>query len=338
MNGVLLTGGAGYIGSHVAVELINAGFSPVIIDNFSNSSSGSVDNIKKITGIRPPLISGDVLKAGDLRTVFKRFDFCGVIHLAGLKSVSESLENPLRYYSNNVAGTIQLLNIMSEFEVTNLVFSSSATVYGHDFASPLLESYGRGRPLNPYGSTKASIEQILEELAEETDWWSIVSLRYFNPIGAHSTSLMGESPRARPTNVMPLICRAACQRDGSIQIFGDDYDTPDGTPIRDYIHIQDLARGHVAALNYSLEASGYEALNLGTGKGYSVLDLIWTFESTNEISVPYTVSTRRKGDVGMCVADPSKAKELIDWYAVLGLEDMCRDAWRWHDYNKKSYL
>ena len=333
---VLLTGGAGYIGSHTCVEMINAGYDTVIADNFDNSSEKVIDRIETITGKRPKLYRLDVADREAVDKMFQKESFDAVVHFAGLKAVGESVRIPVRYYRNNIDTTLTLLEVMKERGVHNFVFSSSATVYGVPETVPLVE----GMPTsctNPYGWTKYMGEQILRDIAFADKQWSVVLLRYFNPIGAHSSGLIGEDPKGIPNNLMPFVSQVAVGRREKLSVFGNDYDTHDGTGVRDYIHVVDLAKGHVAAIGYALEHTGSEVFNLGTGTGYSVLDMVKAFEKVNNVPVPYVIAPRRPGDLATCYADPAKSRELLRWTAERNLEDMCRDAWNWQKGNPNGY-
>ncbi len=326
---ILLTGGLGYIGSHTAVELIGAGYDVIIVDDLSNSTEDINLRIEKITGIRPRLYIKDVSDKDALREVFEKENIETVIHFAGYKAVGESVQEPLKYYRNNLDSTLSLLEVMKEKSVKKLVFSSSATVYGMSEDVPFSEEHPTGGITNPYGWTKYMIEQILRDTANADPEMSVVLLRYFNPIGAHVSGLIGEKPNGIPNNLMPYISQTAAGIRDHLNVFGDDYDTVDGTGVRDFIHVVDLARGHVKAAEYADEHKGTEVFNLGTGKGASVLQLVKAFEDVNNIRVPYVITDRRPGDIGTCYADASKAKELLDWEAEKDINDMCRDSWRW---------
>ena len=325
---ILLTGGAGYIGSHTAVELLLAGFDVVIADNYSNSSPRAIESVEKITGKSVRVYELDVSDAVSLEAVFKENKIEAVIHFAGLKSVGESVKVPLKYYRNNIDCTLSLLEVMEKFGVRDLVFSSSATVYGVPEALPLTEEMKTGPCSNPYGFTKLFIEQMIKDFAKAAPSVSAVLLRYFNPVGAHESGLIGENPKGEPNNLMPYISRVAAKRLERLRVFGNDYDTPDGTGVRDYIHVVDLARGHLAAMRHCRGAAGIHIFNLGTGEGYSVLDIVSAFEKANAQTVPYEISERREGDVASCYADPGKAKRILGWSAEKSLYDMCRDSWR----------
>ncbi len=333
---VLLTGGAGYIGSHTAVEMLNAGYDVVIADNFDNSSPKVIDRIEKITGKRPALYELDVADGAAVDAMFAAEDFDAVVHFAGLKAVGESCAIPVRYYRNNIDTTLTLLEAMQKYGVDNFVFSSSATVYGIPEEVPLRE----GMPTsctNPYGWTKYMNEQILTDAAAADKNLSVVLLRYFNPIGAHQSGLIGENPNGIPNNLMPYITQVAVGKLERLGVFGNDYPTPDGTGVRDYIHVVDLARGHLKAIEYAAEHKGTEIFNLGTGTGYSVLDIVKAFIRVNDVDIPYDIKPRRPGDIAECYADPAKAKEGLGWTAEYGIDEMCRDSWNWQKNNPKGY-
>ena len=334
---VLVTGGAGYIGTHTAVELIAAGYDVVVVDNLSNSERAAVDGVREITGAEIPFEQVDCDDKAALAGVFDKYKFNSVIHFAASKAVGESVQKPLEYYWNNVAGTLVLCDVARAHDVKNIVFSSSATVYGEPEFVPITESCPKHDATNPYGWTKSMLEQILSDLYTGDNEWSVVLLRYFNPIGAHESGLIGEDPVGIPNNLMPYITQVASGKLKQLRVFGSDYPTHDGTGVRDYIHVVDLARGHVAACNYLMQHSGCEVFNLGTGTGYSVLDLVHTFQRVNDIQIPYAIVERRPGDVARCYADPSKAKELLGWQAEKTLDDMCRDSWRWQSNNPNGY-
>ena len=325
---VLLTGGAGYIGSHTAVELINAGYDCVIADDLSNSEESVIDRIGAITGKRPSFVKADVTDREIVKQIFEKYDIEAVIHFAGFKAVGESVEKPLMYYRNNLDSALSVLEVMKEHRCGRFIFSSSATVYGMNNTVPFREDMPLSAT-NPYGWTKLMIERILEDACRADSGLSVVALRYFNPVGAHPSGLIGEKPSGVPNNLMPYIQQVAGGIRERLSIFGDDYDTPDGTGVRDYIHVVDLAKGHVSALDFSGSSRGFTAVNLGTGTGYSVLQMVKAFEKVNGVSVPYTVAPRRAGDIASCYADVSLAKKLFGWEARLGLEDMLRDAWNW---------
>ena len=335
---ILVTGGAGYIGSHTLIELIAAGFTPVVYDNLSNSSPASLARVQQIVGQSIEFIEGDILDTQLLAKTFAAHDFTAVIHFAGLKAVGESVAKPLWYYQNNVAGTLNLLDAMTNAQVKNLIFSSSATVYGDPEALPIIESSPRSAT-NPYGQSKLMIEHMLEDLAKSDNHWQLISLRYFNPIGAHHTGTIGENPNGIPNNLMPYVSQVAVGKLPQLSVFGNDYDTVDGTGVRDYIHVVDLAKGHVAALQYLEHQTqlGFEPINLGTGKGTSVLELVNAFIKTTGQPVPYSIAPRRPGDIASCYASSDKAKHLLGWQAEFDIERMCTDTWRWQSQNPNGY-
>ena len=329
---VLVTGGAGYIGSHTCVELLEKGFDVVIIDNLVNSSAKAVERIEQITGKSVSFYQEDVRNRAALDRIFEKHDINCAIHFAGLKAVGESVAMPLEYYDNNLFSTVRLCEAMRDHGVKNIVFSSSATVYSGDNEMPLKESSRTGMCTNPYGWTKYMSEQILRDTAKAVEDWSVVLLRYFNPIGAHKSGRIGEDPRGIPNNLMPFIAQVAVGRRDHLNVFGNDYDTPDGTGVRDYIHVVDLARGHVAALRYSRTHAGAEAINLGTGHGVSVLELVHAFEKASGITIPYVIAPRRAGDIPEMYADVSKAERLLHWHAEKSIEDCCRDSWNFQKH------
>ncbi len=333
---VLVTGGAGYIGSHAVLELLAAGYRVVVLDNLSNSSAESLRRVTELTGKPAPLVVGDIRDRGLVTDLLAREQVQAVIHFAGLKAVGESVEQPLAYYDNNVNGTIILLECLAAAGVRALVFSSSATVYGDPQQVPVPVDAPLG-PTNPYGQTKAMIEQILGDLAISDPRWALGILRYFNPVGAHPSGRIGEDPRGIPNNLMPYVSQVAVGRLAELAVFGGDYPTPDGTGVRDYIHVVDLARGHVAALARVLARPGKFTVNLGTGRGHSVLEIAHAFEKASGRRVPYRVVGRRPGDIAQCYADASSARQLLDWQAELGLAAMCADAWRWQSDNPQGY-
>lgn len=335
---ILVTGGAGYIGSHTLIELIAAGFTPVVYDNLSNSSPASLARVQQIVGQSIEFIEGDILDTQLLAKTFASHDFTAVIHFAGLKAVGESVAKPLWYYQNNVAGTLNLLDAMTQANVKNLIFSSSATVYGDPEALPIVESSPRSAT-NPYGQSKLMIEYMLEDLAKADNHWQLISLRYFNPIGAYHTGTIGENPNGIPNNLMPYVSQVAVGKLPQLSVFGNDYDTVDGTGVRDYIHVVDLAKGHVAALQYLQHQTqlGFEPINLGTGKGTSVLQLVNAFIKTTGQPVPYSIAPRRPGDIASCYASSDKAKHLLGWQAEFDIERMCTDTWRWQSQNPNGY-
>ncbi|MCK6407553.1 MAG: UDP-glucose 4-epimerase GalE [Rhodocyclaceae bacterium] len=328
---ILVTGGAGYIGSHTCVELLAAGYEPVIVDNLSNSKTTVVDRIARIAGRRPVFHQADIRDRAALRAVFAAQRIDAVIHFAGLKAVGESVAQPLRYYDNNVAGSVALCEVMAEFGVKTLVFSSSATVYGDPHAVPIREEFPLSAT-NPYGRSKLMVEEVLRDLSRAEEDWTIALLRYFNPVGAHASGLIGEDPNGIPNNLMPFIAQVAVGQRPELSVFGNDYATPDGTGVRDYIHVVDLALGHLAALNALARRRGTLTVNLGTGTGYSVLDVVRAFEQASGRQVPYRVVARRPGDVAQCYADPSLALAMLGWRAQRDIEEMCRDVWRWQQW------
>ncbi len=334
---VLLAGGAGYIGTHTCVELIEAGHTVVIADNFANSCPEAVKRVEEITGTQIPLYEADVCDKEAVEKIFSENKIDAVIHFAGLKAVGESVEKPLLYYRNNIDSTLTLLETMKKFGVNNFIFSSSATVYGTPKEVPLVETMPTGSPTNPYGWTKLMMEQILTDTAHANPDMSIVILRYFNPIGAHESGRIGEDPNGIPNNLMPFITQVAAGRLPQLGVFGDDYPTHDGTGVRDYIHVVDLAKGHVKAIDYSGEHKGVEIINLGTGTGYSVLDIVKAFEKVNNITIPYVIKPRRAGDIAECYANADKALKVLGWKAEKNLEDMCYDSWNWQSHNVNGY-
>ena len=334
---VLVTGGAGYIGSHTCVELIEAGHEPVVIDNLVNSNPESLNRVKMITGKEVPFYEGDVRNEVLLNTIFSEHDIQCVIHFAGLKAVGESVAKPLEYYENNLCSTMTLCRVMGKRGVKRIVFSSSATVYSGDNEMPLRETSKTGNCTNPYGWTKYMGEQILRDLTVADPEWSVVLLRYFNPVGAHASGLIGEHPNGIPNNLMPFISQTAIGKRHHLSVFGNDYDTHDGTGVRDYIHVVDLAKGHVAAVSHLMKTPGESVFNLGTGTGYSVLDMVKAFEEANGVPVPYKIVDRRPGDLATCYADPAKSAEKLGWKAEKTLVDMCRDTWRWQSQNPMGF-
>lgn len=333
---VLVTGGAGFIGSHTVVELLNSDYEVIIVDDFSNSQPAVLERISELTKKDFKFYELNLLDQNNLRKIFEENQIDAVIHFAGYKAVGESVALPLKYYNNNITSTLSLLEVMQEFNVKNIVFSSSATVYGMNNEVPFTEDLPTSAT-NPYGKTKVFIEHILEDLAFSDEEWSVVLLRYFNPIGAHASGRIGENPNDIPNNLMPYITQVAVGKLDKLSVFGDDYETHDGTGVRDYIHVVDLARGHLSALDYSLENTGSEAINIGTGEGYSVLDVVHAFEKGNDVEIPYKIEERRPGDIAVGYADPTKAKELLKWEATHSLEDMCRDSWKWQKNNPEGY-
>ncbi len=334
---ILVTGGAGYIGSHTCLELLSCGYEVTVIDNLSNSSRESLDRVAQLAGKQVKFYEGDVRDKALLRKIFAENEIGCVIHFAGLKAVGESVQMPQKYYDNNLGSTLALTEIMDEVGMRNIVFSSSATVYSADNEMPLSENAKTGNCTNPYGWTKYMIEQILKGLSASNEDWGIVMLRYFNPIGAHESGRIGEAPDGIPNNLMPYITQVAVGKREKLSVFGNDYPTPDGSGVRDYIHVVDLAKGHVAAIKYILKNKGCEVFNLGTGCGYSVLQMVENFEKANGVKVPYVIGPRRAGDLAECYADPSKSEKLLGWKAEKGIFDMCKDAWNWQKNNPDGY-
>lgn len=334
---ILVTGGAGYIGSHTCVELLNAGYEVVVVDNLSNACKESLERVKKITEKNLTFYEADILDREALVHIFEKETIESVIHFAGLKAVGESVSKPLEYYQNNISGTLVLCDVMRQFGVKNIVFSSSATVYGSPAQIPITEQCPKGTCTNPYGWTKWMLEQILTDLHTADSQWNVILLRYFNPIGAHESGLIGEDPKGIPNNLVPYITQVAVGKLEKLGIFGNDYDTPDGTGVRDYIHVVDLARGHVKAIERLKDKKGVLVYNLGTGNGYSVLQIVKAFEKACQKSIPYEIKERRPGDISTCYADPALAKEELGWTAEKTLDDMCADSWRWQSGNPNGY-
>ena len=335
---ILVTGGAGYIGSHTIVELIQAGHDVVALDNLCNSNPESLRRAGAIVGREITFFEADMRDRAKMNEVFEQAGpFDAVIHFAGLKAVGESVQMPYEYYENNIGGTLVLIDVMRAHGCKNIIFSSSATVYGTPAVIPISEACPKGQCTNPYGKTKSMLEEILSDIQKADPAWNVVLLRYFNPIGAHSGGTMGEDPNGIPNNLMPYVTQVAVGKRPELGVFGDDYDTPDGTGVRDYIHVVDLARGHVAALKALKRRCGLEIYNLGTGQGYSVLDVVKSFEKSTGVKVPYTIKPRRPGDIATCYSDPAKAERELGWKAQFGLEDMCRDAWNWQKNNPDGY-
>ena len=333
---VLVTGGTGYIGSHTVLELLNAGHTVIVVDNLSNSSKESLIRVEHITGRKPVFYELDLLDKEALKGVFTAHKLDSVIHFAGYKAVGESVQKPMMYYTNNLDSTLILCELMKEFGVTNLVFSSSATVYGNPASVPITEDFPLSAT-NPYGRTKLFIEYILQDLYISDKSWNIALLRYFNPVGAHESGLIGEDPNDIPNNLMPYVAQVAVGRLQQLAVFGDDYPTPDGTGVRDYIHVVDLAIGHLKALEKLEEKPGLLIYNLGTGKGSSVLDMVKAFEKASGKTIPYKIRPRRPGDIAACYADPAKAEKELGWKATRGVDEMCRDAWKWQSNNPNGY-
>ena len=335
---VLVTGGAGYIGSHTILEMMQEGlYQPVVVDNFINASAEAVKRVEKICKSSIDCHAFDLMEKEKLKELFKKYNFYGVIHFAGLKAVGESVRKPLMYYRINLDITMNLIEVMKEFNVKNFVFSSSATVYGDPVKLPIDENHPVGNCSNPYGKTKYFIEEILRDLWQSDHSWNVMILRYFNPVGAHSSGEIGESPNGQPNNLMPYISQVLVGKNAFLSVFGKDYDTPDGTGIRDYIHVVDLAVGHLAAVKKLDSNCGLRIYNLGTGKGYSVLDLIMAMEKASGKKIPYQIEGRREGDIATCYADPQLAWEELGWKAEKGMEDFCKDAWRWQSQNPHGY-
>ena len=335
MASILVTGGAGYIGSHTVVELLGAGHEVTVVDNFCNSAPAVPERIARIAGRMPVFVKADVRDRAALQSLFEARHYDAVIHFAGLKAVGESVAEPLRYYDNNVGGSLTLFETMAQYGLRTVVFSSSATVYGDPASVPIREDFPVA-PTNPYGRSKLMVEEILREAAAADPRWRVALLRYFNPVGAHASGLIGEDPNGVPNNLMPFISQVAVGRREALSVWGDDYPTPDGTGVRDYIHVVDLARGHLAALEH-LPASGVLTVNLGTGRGYSVLEMVRAFEQASGRKVAYRIAARRPGDVASCYADPSLAAERLGWRAQLEIDRMCADTWRWQSQNPQGY-
>jgi len=333
---ILVTGGAGYIGSHTCVELLNKGYDVIVVDNLSNSSSESLKRVKEITGKEPVFCKINILEKENLQTVFKNHTINTVIHFAGLKAVGESTEIPLKYYHNNITGTLILLELMQEYNVKNIVFSSSATVYGDPASLPITEDFPT-TTTNPYGSTKLFIEEILKDLYKSDNSWNIALLRYFNPVGAHESGKIGEDPNDIPNNLMPYISQVAIGKLKELSVFGNDYSTHDGTGVRDYIHVVDLAKGHIAALSKLDKTPGLVIYNLGTGQGYSVLELVNAFEKITGKKIPYKIVQRRPGDIAACYANPEKALKELNWKTRFGIDEIVRDTWNWQTKNPNGY-
>lgn len=334
---ILVTGGAGYIGSHTCVELLNAGYEVVILDNLYNSSKKAVDRIEEITGKKVTFYENDMLDVDAMEKLFSKEQIDCVIHFAGLKAVGESVVKPLEYYKNNIQGTLTLVETMRKHGCKNIIFSSSATVYGDPAFVPITEECPKGTPTNPYGWTKSMLEQILTDLHTADEEWNVILLRYFNPIGAHKSGMIGEDPKGIPNNLLPYVAQVAIGKLECVGVFGNDYDTPDGTGVRDYIHVVDLAIGHVKAIDKIKENPGVKVYNLGTGNGYSVLDVIKAFSKACGHDVPYQIKPRRPGDIATCYADASLAKRELGWEAQYGIEEMCADSWKWQSMNPNGY-
>ena len=334
---ILVTGGAGYIGSHTCIELLNAGYDVVVLDNLYNSSEKALERVEQITGKKVTFYKADILDIEAINAVFEKEQIDSVIHFAGLKAVGESVAKPLEYYHNNMTGTFNLCKVMKNHHVKNIIFSSSATVYGDPAFIPITEACPKGEITNPYGQTKGMLEQVLTDLHTADPEWNVVLLRYFNPIGAHQSGIIGEDPKGIPNNLVPYIAQVAVGKLDCLGVFGDDYDTPDGTGVRDYIHVVDLAIGHVKALKKFAEKPAVSIYNLGTGIGYSVLDVAHAFEKVSGKEIKYAVKPRRPGDIATCYADPAKAGRELGWQAQYGIEKMCEDSWRWQSHNPNGY-
>ncbi len=337
MKTILVTGGAGYIGSHTVLQLLEQNYSVVVLDNLANSSPESLRRVEAISGKSVTFVQGDIRDTAVLDGIFSEHSIYAVIHFAGLKAVGESVQQPLSYYENNVYGTLTLCKSMQKHNVKNIVFSSSATVYGDPAALPLREDMATGHPTNPYGMSKLMVEHVLADLFVSDSEWNIVLLRYFNPVGAHASGSIGEDPNGIPNNLMPYISQVATGKLERLSVFGDDYDTHDGTGVRDYIHVEDLANGHLKAIDRIALNMGLDKYNLGTGQGYSVLDMIKAFEKASGKTIPYAIAPRRGGDVAACYADPTKAATELNWHAEKGLEAMCADTWNWQSQNPQGY-
>jgi UDP-glucose 4-epimerase len=337
MKTYLVTGGAGFIGSHTVVELQNSGYDVVVVDNLSNSSSESLKRVEKITGKAVPFYKADILDEAAINDILAKENVEACIHFAGLKAVGESVEKPWEYYENNIAGTLTLVKCLKEHGVKNIIFSSSATVYGDPAFVPITEDCPKGVCTNPYGWTKSMLEQILSDIQKADPSWNVILLRYFNPIGAHKSGLIGENPNGIPNNLMPYITQVAVGKREKLTVFGNDYDTHDGTGVRDYIHVVDLAKGHVLALKKIEENAGLKIYNLGTGVGYSVLDIVKNFEEATGVKIPYVIGERRPGDIATCYASAKKAEEELGWKAEYGIKEMCEDSWRFQKNNPAGY-
>ena len=334
---ILVTGGAGYIGSHTVVELQNSGYDVIVCDNLSNSSRTSLERVKMITGKDVPFYLADIRDRDALNEIFEKEQIDSVIHFAGLKAVGESVAKPWEYYDNNITGTLTLIDVMRKHNVKNIIFSSSATVYGIPEYSPITEDFPKGQCMHPYGWTKSMLEQILTDMHTSDPSWNVVILRYFNPIGAHKSGLIGEDPSGIPNNLMPYVTQVAVGKRPELGVFGNDYNTHDGTGVRDYIHVVDLAVGHVKALRMIEENAGLKIYNLGTGTGYSVLDIVHNFEDATGVPVPYSIKPRRPGDIDIYYASPKKARDELGWEAQYGVKEMCEDSWRWQKMNPNGY-
>ena len=334
---ILVAGGAGYIGSHTCVELLEAGYDVVVVDNLYNASEESLKRVEKITGKSVTFYEADILDKEALNKIFDAHEIEAVIHFAGYKAVGESVQKPIEYYHNNMTGTLVLCDVMRAHGVKNIVFSSSATVYGDPAQIPITENCPKGQPTNPYGWTKSMLEQVLTDIHTSDKEWNVILLRYFNPIGAHKSGMIGEDPKGIPNNLVPYVAQVAVGKRPALGVFGNDYDTPDGTGVRDYIHVVDLAAGHVKAIEKLRENPGVEVYNLGTGNGYSVLQVVAAFVKACGHAIPYEIKPRREGDIATCYCDPQKAKEELGWEAKYGIDEMCEDSWRWQSTNPDGY-
>ena len=334
---ILVAGGAGYIGSHTCVELLEAGYDVVVVDNLYNASEESLKRVEKITGKSVTFYEADILDKEALNKIFDAHQIDAVIHFAGYKAVGESVAKPIEYYHNNMTGTLVLCDVMRAHGVKNIVFSSSATVYGDPAQIPITENCPKGQPTNPYGWTKSMLEQVLTDIHTSDNEWNVILLRYFNPIGAHESGRIGEDPQGIPNNLVPYVAQVAVGKRECLGVFGNDYDTPDGTGVRDYIHVVDLAAGHVKAIEKLKENPGVEIYNLGTGNGYSVLQVVAAFEKACGHAIPYEIKPRREGDIATCYCDPQKAKDDLGWVAKYGIDEMCEDSWRWQSTNPDGY-
>ncbi len=334
---ILVTGGAGYIGSHTVIELQNAGYDVIVCDNLCNSSKKSLERVEQITGKSVKFYLADILDAEALTRIFEENTIDSVIHFAGLKAVGESVAKPWEYYNNNITGTLVLVDVMKKFGCKNIIFSSSATVYGDPAFIPITEECPKGQCTNPYGWTKSMLEQILTDIQKADKEWNVVLLRYFNPIGAHKSGLIGENPNGTPNNLMPYVTQVAVGKRPHLSVFGNDYDTHDGTGVRDYIHVVDLAKGHVAAVKKLEENAGLKLYNLGTGNGYSVLDIVKNFEAATGVKIPYVITDRRPGDIATCYSNADLALKELGWKAENGIKEMCEDSWRWQKMNPNGF-
>ncbi len=334
---ILVTGGAGYIGSHTVIELQNAGYDVIVCDNLCNSSKKSLERVEQITGKSVKFYLADILDADAMTKIFQENKIDSVIHFAGLKAVGESVAKPWEYYNNNITGTLVLVDVMKKFGCKNIIFSSSATVYGDPAFVPITEECPKGQCTNPYGWTKSMLEQILTDIQKADPEWNVVLLRYFNPIGAHKSGLIGENPNGTPNNLMPYVTQVAVGKRPHLSVFGNDYDTHDGTGVRDYIHVVDLAKGHVAAVKKLEEKAGLKLYNLGTGKGYSVLDIVKNFEEATGVKIPYVITARRPGDIATCYSNADLALKELGWKAENGIKEMCEDSWRWQKMNPNGF-